>query len=357
MRTRARPSPRRAATASSRRRKPARVRPAMTKRHPSVARTSATRVGNRPTAFWPPSVPLRRCASASVLTTLLSQHDPAGLMRDRQPRGVRFLARLGDLRLPAPAAAAIVRARRSSSASTRPGDAAAPDRLRSGERPVRKPRGSHVGQRFQEVDVTDSDDVSGKGEDATEWVEPGERRNGEWWEDRQAGLQETRAQSPGARHGRRPRRTAGFVGVMGRPRPTTGTTVEDEQVDVGQLRPDGATCSSAAASSSRDVSDRVLRVLGIVARGQCRRGRHRTASPCSSCEDAMAALAQVDRTLGSGVAFPDHVVHVPPGRKCLPGDGAGADTPQPALSRARGAAATVEGRASVHSACRHRLRP
>lgn len=98
------------------------------------------------------------------------------------------------------------------------------------------------------------------------------------------------------------------VGVMGNVRYDDGNYAEDEldSDNYGQM----VYMFQRGRILVRDVDvDRVLRVLGIGAEGNIGQGGLNGVTVLF-VENTMEALAQVDRTLGVGVAFPDHVLHI-----------------------------------------------
>ena len=168
--------------------------------------------------------------------------------------------------------------------------------------------------------MTDSDDVSGKGGGASEWVEPGQPLERRWW-DEDSDLQETRAQAQvvamvdalGGPH---------TVGVMAAATDDQGNTVGEEQVDV-----DGYGRMLYMYRRGRILTrDEDLARVNEIVRGDVEEGGI-SGVTVILVEDAMAALAEVDRILGAGRVFPDHVVHVTSqGGGCCP-----ATEPMPTL--------------------------
>lgn len=150
--------------------------------------------------------------------------------------------------------------------------------------------------------MTSSDDRSDKGRDATEWVEPDSAVGPAWWEDSKLRDERARYQVEAivdALGG------PGFVGVVSSS--WNNERGHEEEVEVDSSRY-GEMVYMFRRGRILTRDEDVPRVLEIVG-GRVGEGGIGGVSVLV-VDDAMGALAQVDQVLGSGVVYPDHVVHV-----------------------------------------------
>ena len=150
--------------------------------------------------------------------------------------------------------------------------------------------------------MTVSDDGSGKGGGATEWVEPDVPVRPLWWEDSE--LQEARAQT----------QVTAIVEALGGPTVVgvVAPMLDDQGNTVGESEVDrdgyGFMLYMFRRGRILTRDEDVARVIEIVG-GQVEEGGISGVSVVL-VDNAMAALAEADRVLGAGRVFPDHVVHV-----------------------------------------------
>lgn len=150
--------------------------------------------------------------------------------------------------------------------------------------------------------MTVSDDGSGKSGGATEWVEPDAPLRPLWWEDPQLG--ESRAQA----------QVAALVDALGGPSVVgvVAPMLDDQGTAIGETEVGREGYGQMLYMYRRGrilTRDEDLARVTEIVRGQVEDGGISGVSVLL-VDDAMAALAEVDRVLGAGRVFPDHVVHV-----------------------------------------------